>query len=261
MSGATATAAGLACKRKNPRWVLPQLLAGDGMDSTDQQHSVGPSAGPLLCLNSATVAPGSVFALSLALPTPAQLCIERCLQSAGQVAAFAAVGSPACSRLAHVSATCARGQHGRHFVAALQTPRLLGSPPAGSAPAARPAAGQIAGYVERERYETKLRHRQLGQLLCHRCQELSNGAMIPAVADFAQREDVTKTSPAGAAPRRGGRGGAAPALAAAVAVQHAEAAGVMREQAAAADSRRARRPTGFTDKVLLTPEELRQKLK
>ena len=45
----------------------------------------------------------------------------------------------------------------------------------------------MAGWVEVERYELKARHRQLDQLLCRRCQELSNGAMIPAVADFAQQ--------------------------------------------------------------------------
>lgn len=52
--------------------------------------------------------------------------------------------------------------------------------------------------------------------------------MIPAVADFAQRE---------------GQGGGAAA------------------QGAAGQAAAASRPTGFTDKVLLTPEELRQKLK
>ncbi|KAL4421002.1 hypothetical protein ABPG77_008839 [Micractinium sp. CCAP 211/92] len=120
---------------------------------------------------------------------------------------------------------------------------------------------EVAGYVDRARYETKQRHRQLGQLLCHRCQELSNGAMIPAVADFAQRE--APAAPAAAAVRqsRARRAAPAPALAAAVTVQHAEAAMAQQGQAEAAESRRARRPTGFTDKVLLTPEELRQKLK
>ncbi len=121
--------------------------------------------------------------------------------------------------------------------------------------------GQVAGYVDRARYETKQRHRQLGQLLCHRCQELSNGAMIPAVADFAQRE--APAAPAAASVRQGKarRAAPAPALAAAVTVQHAEAAMAQQGQAEAAETRRARRPTGFTDKVLLTPEELRQKLK
>lgn len=119
--------------------------------------------------------------------------------------------------------------------------------------------GQVAGYVERERYEVKLRHRQLGQLLCYRCQELSNGAMIPAVADFAQREGGAAPRAAGA--QQGERGRAAPALAAAVAAQHAGAAMAPQGQAAPGDSKRARRHTGFTDKVLLTPEELRQKLK
>ncbi|KAL4452721.1 hypothetical protein ABPG75_008383 [Micractinium tetrahymenae] len=119
---------------------------------------------------------------------------------------------------------------------------------------------EVAGFVERERYETKARRRQLGQLLCHRCQELSNGAMIPAVADFAQREEAAEAAPAAAAAQPGQRGRAAPALAAAVAVQHAGVASALQQQAAGGDMG-ARRQTGFTDKVLLTPEELRQKLK
>jgi nitric-oxide synthase len=45
-----------------------------------------------------------------------------------------------------------------------------------------------AGYVEAEKYGQKLQHKQLGQLLCVRCHGLSNGAMIPAVEDFSQRQ-------------------------------------------------------------------------
>lgn len=41
------------------------------------------------------------------------------------------------------------------------------------------------GFVPPELYDTKKRHRQLNQLLCARCQALSNGAMVPGVADFS----------------------------------------------------------------------------
>ena len=99
--------------------------------------------------------------------------------------------------------------------------------------------------MDRERYDVKLRHRQLGQLLCLRCQDLSNGAMIPAVADFAQRPQQEQQQQGAV-------------VAAAVAQRHAGAAAA---QAAAAQAAPRPRSTGFTDKVLLTPEELRQKLK
>ena len=61
--------------------------------------------------------------------------------------------------------------------------------------------------------------------------------MIPAVADFAQR--------------------AAPAATAAAAAAGQQQQGQQQTGQEAA----ARRHTGFTDKALLTPEELRQKLK
>jgi nitric-oxide synthase len=41
------------------------------------------------------------------------------------------------------------------------------------------------GFVPPELYDTKKKHRQLNQLLCARCQALSNGAMVPGVADFS----------------------------------------------------------------------------
>ncbi|KAK9916297.1 hypothetical protein WJX75_001022 [Coccomyxa subellipsoidea] len=44
------------------------------------------------------------------------------------------------------------------------------------------------GYVPEEKYEEKRRHRQLGTLVCRRCQELSNGAMVPGVADVWGRD-------------------------------------------------------------------------
>jgi hypothetical protein len=44
-----------------------------------------------------------------------------------------------------------------------------------------------AGYVEPEKYATKKAHRQLDKVLCERCAELCNGAMIPGVMDFNQR--------------------------------------------------------------------------
>ncbi len=44
-----------------------------------------------------------------------------------------------------------------------------------------------AGYVTQEKYATRLQHRHLNKLLCERCQELSNGHMVPAVEDFSSR--------------------------------------------------------------------------
>ncbi|BDA41159.1 probable nitric oxide-associated protein 1 at N-terminal half [Coccomyxa sp. Obi] len=44
------------------------------------------------------------------------------------------------------------------------------------------------GYVPTEKYEQKRQHRQLGTLVCRRCQELSNGAMVPGVADLWGRD-------------------------------------------------------------------------
>jgi hypothetical protein len=79
-------------------------------------------------------------------------------------------------------------------------------------------------------------------LLPDRCQELSNGAMIPAVADFGA-----------VAPVEGGAAGADSSGAAVAPAQLREQGG----QGPAA----AQRHTGFTDKLLLTPEELREKLK
>lgn len=45
---------------------------------------------------------------------------------------------------------------------------------------------ESSGYVNREKFEEKARHRQLDHLLCVRCQDLSHGKMIPGVEDFAQ---------------------------------------------------------------------------
>jgi len=44
-----------------------------------------------------------------------------------------------------------------------------------------------AGYVTLEKYATRLQHKHLNKFLCERCQELSNGHMIPAVEDFSSR--------------------------------------------------------------------------
>jgi nitric-oxide synthase len=50
------------------------------------------------------------------------------------------------------------------------------------------------GFVEIERLELKRRHRQQNTLLCARCQALSNGAMIPGVADFQQLKSAADAS-------------------------------------------------------------------
>jgi len=44
-----------------------------------------------------------------------------------------------------------------------------------------------AGHLAPEKYELKKMHRQLNQVLCDRCSELSNGAMIPGVQDLWTR--------------------------------------------------------------------------
>ena len=41
-----------------------------------------------------------------------------------------------------------------------------------------------AGYVSPQVYETKKKYKQLSQVLCSRCHELSNGKMIPGIADW-----------------------------------------------------------------------------
>eukprot|EP00884_Botryococcus_braunii_P017452 jgi/Botrbrau1/4390/Bobra.105_2s0036.1 len=40
------------------------------------------------------------------------------------------------------------------------------------------------GFVDPEKYEVKRQHRQLDQLVCSRCQQLSHGAMVPGVEDM-----------------------------------------------------------------------------
>jgi hypothetical protein len=137
---------------------------------------------------------------------------------------------------------------------------------------------QVAGYVEADRYEVKRRHRQLGQLLCLRCQSLSNGAMIPAVADFAQRGEQQQQAQQAqgqgrakfAHPEMDSVGGSIRADNSSFTVHRGGGAltGVELEMAVARQqeqqeeaARQLGRPTGFTDKLLLTPEELREKLK
>lgn len=44
-----------------------------------------------------------------------------------------------------------------------------------------------AGYVTPEKYASRLQHKHLNKLLCERCQDLSNGRMVPAVEDFSSR--------------------------------------------------------------------------
>jgi nitric-oxide synthase len=56
-----------------------------------------------------------------------------------------------------------------------------------------------AGFVPQERYDTRRRHRQLDTMLCGRCSDLCNGAMVPAVADFSQRAAAGELGAGGAA--------------------------------------------------------------
>ena len=46
---------------------------------------------------------------------------------------------------------------------------------------------KAAGFVKLEIYETKRRHKQLGQVLCSRCHLLCNGKMVPGVEDVGTR--------------------------------------------------------------------------
>ncbi|CAD7697732.1 unnamed protein product [Ostreobium quekettii] len=43
------------------------------------------------------------------------------------------------------------------------------------------------GYIEPEKYATKLEHRQYTQMLCERCISLCHGKMVPAVDDRHQK--------------------------------------------------------------------------
>uniref|UniRef100_A0A061RY59 Nitric-oxide synthase, plant n=1 Tax=Tetraselmis sp. GSL018 TaxID=582737 RepID=A0A061RY59_9CHLO len=45
-----------------------------------------------------------------------------------------------------------------------------------------------AGYIPREQYLIKARHRQLNTALCHRCVALTHGEMVPGVEDFSLRD-------------------------------------------------------------------------
>lgn len=80
------------------------------------------------------------------------------------------------------------------------------------------------------KFENKARHRQLSQLLCARCHALSNGAMIPAVEDVGPR--LAREAAAAAA-------AAAPAAGEQQPVETLELAG----------------------KRLLSPEQLRERLR
>ena len=46
---------------------------------------------------------------------------------------------------------------------------------------------KAAGFVKLEIYETKRKHKQLGQVLCSRCHLLCNGKMVPGVEDVGTR--------------------------------------------------------------------------
>ena len=44
-----------------------------------------------------------------------------------------------------------------------------------------------AGFVQKEVYVTKKKHRQLNQVLCSRCHLLCNGKMVPGIEDWGTR--------------------------------------------------------------------------
>eukprot|EP00798_Chlamydomonas_sp_ICE-L_P007381 gene7381-505_t len=89
---------------------------------------------------------------------------------------------------------------------------------------------QGAGYVQLAKFEAKKLHKQLDKLLCERCADLCNGAMIPAVQDFNQKLRLLKWQQKGTA-------------------EH---------DAAAADVKDAQ--IELLGKALISPEELRKQL-
>ena len=46
----------------------------------------------------------------------------------------------------------------------------------------------VAGYVAADKAAPSVQHKHSKRVLCERCQELSNGRMIPAVEDFSSRQ-------------------------------------------------------------------------
>ncbi|GLC36226.1 hypothetical protein PLESTB_001366400 [Pleodorina starrii] len=125
-----------------------------------------------------------------------------------------------------------------------------------------------AGYVAPDKYAVKKQHRQLDKVLCQRCSELCNGAMIPAVQDFSQKVQLRQLM-GEAAP---GPGTQAPAASSGPLTGGGDSSGSGRAATAAA----AAVPTTATDgpntagaddaaesllgKVLITPEQLRAQL-
>ncbi|GIL77961.1 hypothetical protein Vretimale_6458 [Volvox reticuliferus] len=103
-----------------------------------------------------------------------------------------------------------------------------------------------AGYVAPDKYAVRKQRRQLDKVLCQRCSELCNGAMIPAVQDFNQKLQLRQLM--GEAAPGSGVG--------AVGASASEAAG---DRPAAADSSDA--STSLLGKVLVSPEQLRGQLK
>lgn len=54
-----------------------------------------------------------------------------------------------------------------------------------------------AGYLDPEQYEEKAVRRQLHQVLCERCRQLSHGKMVPGVEDIGIRERLMTNGAAG----------------------------------------------------------------
>ncbi|KAF8070981.1 nitric oxide synthase [Scenedesmus sp. PABB004] len=115
----------------------------------------------------------------------------------------------------------------------------------GCGAALQTGVASAAGYVEAAKYEVKARHRQLKRVLCARCAGLCNGAMIPAVQDFTQKAWAAQQ-----AALLQGHDAAQPAGAA--------AAGAAAGPAAAAGD--AGEQLELLGKLLVTPEQLRDKI-
>ncbi|KAI8474444.1 MAG: hypothetical protein J3K34DRAFT_518182 [Monoraphidium minutum] len=118
-----------------------------------------------------------------------------------------------------------------------------------------PLQTQIAsgpGYVRADKYEVKARHKQLNQVLCERCSGLCNGAMIPAVEDFTQKQALAAEARKlqqllERQQEEGGSGGGA-------------GGGESDAEGAAAVVGGEGAPQQLLGKLLVSPEELREKL-
>ncbi|WIA31824.1 hypothetical protein OEZ86_002691 [Tetradesmus obliquus] len=125
-----------------------------------------------------------------------------------------------------------------------------------AAAAAQTAVASAAGYVAPDKYLLKQQHRQLNKVLCLRCSGLCNGAMIPAVEDFTQKAWAQQQ----AALLQQQTAAAAAAAAEEPIPTDSEYEGAAAESAAAAAAAAGDGQLELLGKLLVTPEQLRQKI-